>query len=104
MSDSFLLLAKIKREGSRPLLTAPSYVHVPSPLQVKWLKTEKIHIINDRIIKQQREFLQLFRCGTIKHSQVTVPVLPYKMVECSSGAAEPRPLYRLILMPILDPI
>jgi hypothetical protein len=48
--------------------------------------------------------LQLFRSGTIKHSQVTVPGLPYKMVGCSSGAMEPQPLYRLILMPILDPI
>ena len=34
--DSFLLLAKIKGEGVLTHLTAPSYVHVPSPLQVKW--------------------------------------------------------------------
>jgi hypothetical protein len=34
--DSFLLLAKIKGEVALTLLAAPSYVHVPSPLQVKW--------------------------------------------------------------------
>jgi hypothetical protein len=34
--DSFLLLAKIKGEGVLTRLTPPSYVHVPSPLQVKW--------------------------------------------------------------------
>jgi hypothetical protein len=34
--DSFLLLAKIKGKGALALLAAPSYVHVPSPLQVKW--------------------------------------------------------------------
>jgi hypothetical protein len=34
--DSLLLLAKIKGEVVLALLAAPSYVHVPSPLQVKW--------------------------------------------------------------------
>jgi hypothetical protein len=34
--DSFLLLAKIKGEVALALLAAPSYVHVPSSLQVKW--------------------------------------------------------------------
>ena len=34
--DSFLLLAQIKGEVALALLAAPSYVHVPSPLQVKW--------------------------------------------------------------------
>ena len=34
--DSVLLLAKIKGEVALALLAAPSYVHVPSPLQVKW--------------------------------------------------------------------
>jgi hypothetical protein len=34
--DSFLLLAKIKGEVALALLGAPSYVHVPSPLQAKW--------------------------------------------------------------------
>jgi hypothetical protein len=34
--DSFLLLAKIKGEVALALLAAPSYMHVPSPLQVKW--------------------------------------------------------------------
>ena len=33
--DSFLLLAKIKGEVVLALLAAPSYVHVPSPLQAK---------------------------------------------------------------------
>jgi hypothetical protein len=33
--------------------------------------------------------LHLFRSGTNKHSQVTVPGLPYKMVGGSSGAAGP---------------
>jgi hypothetical protein len=31
-----LFLAKIKGEVALALLAAPSYVHVPSPLQVKW--------------------------------------------------------------------
>jgi hypothetical protein len=35
--DSFLLLAKIKGEVALALLAAPSYVHVPSPRQAKWL-------------------------------------------------------------------
>jgi hypothetical protein len=34
--DYFLLLAKIKGEVALALLAAPSYVHVPSTLQVKW--------------------------------------------------------------------
>ena len=34
--DSFLLLAKIKGGVALALLSAHSYVHVPSPLQVKW--------------------------------------------------------------------
>jgi hypothetical protein len=34
--DSFLPFAKIKGEVALALLAAPSYVHVPSPLQVKW--------------------------------------------------------------------
>ena len=34
--DSFLLLAKINGEVALALLAAPSYVHVSSPLQVKW--------------------------------------------------------------------
>ena len=34
--DSFLLLAKIKAEGTLALLAAPSYGHVPFPLQVIW--------------------------------------------------------------------
>jgi hypothetical protein len=35
--DSFLLFAQIKGEVALALLAAPSYVHVPSPFQVKWL-------------------------------------------------------------------
>jgi hypothetical protein len=35
--DYFLLLAKIKGEVALALLAAPSYVHVSSPLQVRWL-------------------------------------------------------------------
>jgi hypothetical protein len=33
--DSFLLLAKIKEEVALAHLAAPSYVHIPSPLQAK---------------------------------------------------------------------
>jgi hypothetical protein len=40
--DSFLLLAKIKGEVALTLLAAPSYVHVPSPLQVKWPVPKRI--------------------------------------------------------------
>jgi hypothetical protein len=37
--------------------------------------------------------LQLFRSGTIKHSQVTVPGLPYKMVGVFfRGHGTPTPL------------
>ena len=34
--DSFLLLTKIKGGVALALLAATSYVHVPSPLQIKW--------------------------------------------------------------------
>jgi hypothetical protein len=41
---------------------------------------------------RDKKTFQLFRSGTNKHSQVTVPGLPYKMV----GAAGSRPLYMYV--------
>ena len=37
--------------------------------------------------------LQLFRSGTNKHSQVTVPGLPYKMVGVFRGRWTPTPVH-----------
>ena len=37
--------------------------------------------------------LQLFRSGTNKHSQVTVPGLPYKMAGVFQGRWTPTPVH-----------